>query len=188
MTSAPTTDITTLLSAWSRGDRAALDQLTPLMYAELRALAERCMRDEKASHTLQATALVHEAYERLVGVDLPFRNRAHFMGVAAQVMRRILVDHARARNALKRGVDFNRVTLADALHVSPESDALVLNLDDALRALVQVDELKSRVLEMRFFGGLTNDQAAEALDISKATLERELRLAKAWLRQQLEKG
>jgi RNA polymerase sigma-70 factor (ECF subfamily) len=101
-------DVTRLLVAWSEGDRDALDDLTALLYEELRQLAERCMRNEQRGHTLQATALVHEAYERLIGVDLPWRNRAHFMGVAAQVMRRILVDHARARNAVKRGADFSR--------------------------------------------------------------------------------
>jgi RNA polymerase sigma-70 factor, ECF subfamily len=179
-------DITRLLVAWSDGDRRALDDLTPILYEELRALAERCMRNEKQGHTLQATALVHEAYERLIGVELPWRNRAHFMGVAAQVMRRILVDHARARDAVKRGVDYSRVSLDEALQIAPDNDELVLGLDEALHKLGQFDDLKSRILEMRFFGGLTYEQAAAALDISKATLDRELRLAKAWLRHQLQ--
>lgn len=186
---APRPDITRLLVAWSDGDRHALDELTPLLYEELRQLAERYMRSEKHGHTLQPTALVHEAYERLIGVDLPWRNRAHFMGVAAQVMRRILVDHARARNAAKRGVDFSKVSLAEALDVAPDAapgdDDVVLGLDQALAKLSRFDELKSRILEMRFFGGLTYDQAAAALDISPATLDRELRLAKAWLRHEL---
>jgi RNA polymerase sigma-70 factor, ECF subfamily len=184
--SAPRSDITRLLVAWSDGDRSALDDLTPILYEELRALASRYMRNEQHGHTLQATALVHEAYERLIGVELPWRNRAHFMGVAAQVMRRILVDHARARNAEKRGVDYSRVSLDEALDVAANNDELVLGLDEALQKLGQFDGLKSRILEMRFFGGLTYEQAAAALDISKATLDRELRLAKAWLRHQLQ--
>jgi RNA polymerase sigma-70 factor, ECF subfamily len=186
MTDSQRTEITRLLEAWSGGDRQALDSLTPHIYAELRQLAERYMRNEKAGHTLQPTALVHEAYERLIGVDLPWRNRAHFLGVAAQVMRRILVDHARARNAAKRGVDYSRVSLDEAVHVAADSDELVLGLDDALAKLGRFDELKSRILEMRFFGGLTYDQAAAALDISTATLDRELRLAKAWLKHELQ--
>lgn len=179
-------DITRLLMAWSDGDQSALHALTPMLYDELKQLAERCMRNEQRGHTLQATALVHEAYERLVGVDLPWRNRAHFMGVAAQVMRRILVDHARARGALKRGADFSRISLDEGIAVAPENDALVLGLDEALTQLERFDSLKRRILELRFFGGLTYDQAAEALDISKATLDRELRLAKAWLKHQLQ--
>jgi RNA polymerase sigma factor (TIGR02999 family) len=187
MTASQRTEITRLLEAWSGGDRRALDSLTPHIYEELRQLAERYMRNEKAGHTLQPTALVHEAYERLIGVDLPWRNRAHFLGVAAQVMRRILVDHARARNAAKRGVDYSRVSLDEAVELADgDSDELVLGLDEALAKLGRFDELKSRILEMRFFGGLTYDQAAAALDISPATLDRELRLAKAWLKHELQ--
>lgn len=186
MTASQRTEITRLLAAWSAGDRQALDSLTPHIYEELRHLAERYMRNEKAGHTLQPTALVHEAYERLIGVDLPWRSRAHFLGVAAQVMRRILVDHARARNAAKRGVDYSRVSLDEAVELAADSDELVLGLDDALAKLGRFDELKSRILEMRFFGGLTYDQAAAALDISPATLDRELRLAKAWLKHELQ--
>jgi RNA polymerase sigma-70 factor, ECF subfamily len=186
MTDSKRTEITRLLVAWSNGDRQALDSLTPHIYEELRQLAERYMRNEKAGHTLQPTALVHEAYERLIGVELPWRNRAHFLGVAAQVMRRVLVDHARTRNAAKRGADFSRVSFDEAMHIAAESDELVLGLDDALAKLGRFDELKSRILEMRFFGGLTYDQAAAALDISPATLDRELRLAKAWLKHELQ--
>ena len=186
MTASQRTEITRLLEAWSGGDRQALDSLTPHIYEELRRLAEHYMRNEKAGHTLQPTALVHEAYERLIGVDLPWRNRAHFLGVAAQVMRRILVDHARARNAAKRGVDYSRVSLDEAVALAADSDELVLGLDAALAKLGRFDELKSRILEMRFFGGLTYDQAAAALDISPATLDRELRLAKAWLKHELQ--
>jgi RNA polymerase sigma-70 factor (ECF subfamily) len=179
-------EITRLLAAWSGGDRAALDSLTPHIYEELRRLAERHMRNEKPGHTLQPTALVHEAYERLIGVELPWRNRAHFLGVAAQVMRRILVDHARTRNAAKRGADFSRVSFDEAVQIAAESEELVLGLDDALAKLGRFYELKSRILEMRFFGGLTYEQAAAALDISPATLDRELRLAKAWLKHELQ--
>ena len=186
MTGSQRTEITRLLVAWSGGDRQALDSLTPHIYEELRQLAERYMRNEKAGHTLQPTALVHEAYERLIGVDLPWRNRAHFLGVAAQVMRRILVDHARTRNAAKRGADFSRVSFDEAVQIAADSDELVLGLDDALAKLGRFDELKSRILEMRFFGGLTYEQAAAALDISPATLDRELRLAKAWLKHELQ--
>jgi RNA polymerase sigma factor (TIGR02999 family) len=172
--------------AWSDGDKQAVDQLAPMLYGQMRQLAERYMRNEKHGHTLQPTALVHEAYERLLDVELPWRNRAHFLGVAAQVMRRILVDHARARNSAKRGADFSRVSLDEAIPLAPENDELVLSLDEALAKLSRFDELKSRILEMRFFGGLTYHQAAAALDISAATLDRELRLAKAWLRHELQ--
>ncbi|PZN33964.1 MAG: RNA polymerase subunit sigma-70 [Proteobacteria bacterium] len=178
--------ITHLLQAWTEGDRNALNELTPLLYEELHRLAERCMRGESTGHTLQTTALVHEAYERLVGVDLPWRNRAHFLGMAAQIMRRILVDHARRRNSLKRGVDYSRVSLDEALEIALDTDEVVLDLDAALAKLSRFDELKSRILEMRFFGGLTYEEAAGALEISTSELDRELRLAKAWLRHQLE--
>jgi RNA polymerase sigma factor (TIGR02999 family) len=179
-------DITRLLGAWTEGDRGALDQLTPLIYEELRRLADRSMRGEAAGHTLQATALVHEAYERLVSTELPWRNRAHFLGTAAQIMRRVLVDHARVRNSIKRGVDFSRVSFDQALEIAPEADEVVLELDAALEKLGRFDALKSRILEMRFFGGLTYQETADALDISTSELDRELRLAKAWLRHQLE--
>jgi len=180
------TDITRLLMAWSEGDRDALEDLTVLLYGELREIAARCMRAEQQGHTLQPTALVHEAYERLVGVDLPWRNRAHFLGVAANVMRRILVDHARSRGAQKRGGAFNRISLDEALELAGGSEDIVLGLDQALEKLGQFDGLKGRILELRFFGGLTYEQSAEVLDISKATLDRELRLAKAWLRHELQ--
>jgi RNA polymerase sigma factor (TIGR02999 family) len=180
------TDITRLLMAWTEGDRDALEDLTVLLYGELREIAARCMRAEQQGHTLQPTALVHEAYERLIGVDLPWRNRAHFLGVAANVMRRILVDHARARGAQKRGGEFNRISLDEALELAGGSEDIVLGLDQALEKLGQFDGLKGRILELRFFGGLTYEQSAEVLDISKATLDRELRLAKAWLRHELQ--
>jgi RNA polymerase sigma-70 factor, ECF subfamily len=179
-------DITRLLVAWQDGNRSALDALTPLVYEELRKVAERYMRNESKQKTLQATALVHEAYARLVTVEMSWNNRAHFLGFMARLMRQILVDRARARNSAKRGADFERVTLSDNLEISSDSDAVVLELDQALQELRRFDELKSRIIELRFFGGLTYDEAADALDISTATLDRELRLAKAWLRHRLQ--
>jgi RNA polymerase sigma-70 factor (ECF subfamily) len=180
MAAAP--DITRLLSAWSAGDPQALHDLTPIMYEELRRMAERYMRKESVGHTLQATALVHEAYVRVVGADLPFQNRAHFLGFMARLMRQILVDYARARKSAKRGAGLGCVTLDESVVVSSDSDAMVLELDQVLDELCRFDELKSRIIELRFFGGLTYEEAAAALDISTTTLDRELRLAKAWLR------
>jgi RNA polymerase sigma factor (TIGR02999 family) len=179
------TDITRLLPAWSGGDRQALDELTPVMYEELRRIAERYMRKEAGAHTLQATALVHEAYARLAGADLSLRDRAHFLAFMARLMRQILVDYARARKSAKRGDGFERVTLDEAVVISTDSDGLVLELDEVLQELRGFDELKSQIIELRFFGGLTYDEAAEALDISTTTLDRELRLAKAWLRHRM---
>lgn len=184
MAAAP--DITQLLVAWSGGDRHALDQLTPILYDELRRMAVRYMRQESAGHTLQATALVHEAYARLAGADLPLQNRAHFLAFMARLMRQILVDHARARKSAKRGDGLQRVTLDESVALSSDSDAVVLELDQVLEELSQFDDLKCRIIELRFFGGLTYEEAAEALGISKTTLDRELRLAKAWLRHRMQ--
>ena len=177
--------ITQLLSEWQAGNRAALDQLTPLIYDELYRLAQRYMRGEAGSHTLQATALVNEAYLRLVGSEQPWRNRAHFLGVAAQMMRRILVDHARARGSQKRGSNSTHVNIDEATLVAAADDTVV-ELDDALNKLAKFDERKSRLIELRFFGGLTYEEAAEVLSISTTTLDRELRLAKAWLKQEMQ--
>jgi RNA polymerase sigma factor (TIGR02999 family) len=182
---AAATQITRLLTAWSAGDRKALDELTPIMYEELRRLAERYMRKEAGGHTLQATALVHEAYARLAGADLPLRNRAHFLAFMARLMRQILVDHARARKSAKRGDGLERVTLDESVLISGDSDGLILDLDEALAELRRFDEMKSQIIELRFFGGLTYEEVAEALDISTSTLDRELRLAKAWLRHRM---
>lgn len=179
-------DITQLLAAWRDGDRSALGALTPLVYEELRRVAERYMRNESKQQTLQATALVHEAYARLATVEMSWKNRAHFLGFMARLMRQVLVDRARARNSAKRGVAFERVTLGDQIELASTSDDVVLELDQALQELARFDELKSRIIELRFFGGLTYDEAADALDISTATLYRELRLAKAWLKHRLQ--
>lgn len=178
-------DITQLLIAWRDGDKSALDTLTPLVYDELRRVAERYMRNESKQQTLQATALVHEAYARLTTVEMSWNNRAHFLGFMARLMRQVLVDRARARNSTKRGADFDRVTLSEDIEFSPTADDVVLELDQALQELCRFDELKSRIIELRFFGGLTYEESADALDISRATLDRELRLAKAWLKHKL---
>jgi RNA polymerase sigma factor (TIGR02999 family) len=179
-------DVTALLLAYRDGDRQALDRLMPAMYDELRSLAQRYMRKESGASTMQATALVHEVYARMVNVELTWQNRAHFLGTLARVMRQILVDHARARKSAKRGGSLERVTLDESAALTEDAGDLVLELDRVLEELRQFDELKSRIIELRFFGGLTYDDAAAALEISKATLDRELRLAKAWLRHRMQ--
>ena len=183
---ADTVEISRLLCAWRDGDRGALDALTPLVYDELRRLAEHYMRNESRQATIQATALVHEAYARVATVELGVTGRAQFMGFMARLMREILVDRARARNSLKRGASFERVTLDEQLTIAQNSDDLVLDLDAVLRELRKFDETKARIIEMRFFGGMTYDETAAALEMSTATLDRELRLAKAWLRHKLQ--
>jgi len=182
---AASTDVTRLLTAWNAGDTEALAELTPIVYEELRRLAERYMRKEGGGHTLQATALVHEAYARLAQADLPLRNRAHFLAFMARLMRQVLVDHARARKSAKRGDGLQRVTLDESVIVGGDSDERILELDALLEELRRFDELKSQIIELRFFGGLTYDEAAETLEISTSTLDRELRLAKAWLRHRM---
>jgi RNA polymerase sigma-70 factor, ECF subfamily len=179
------TSITQLLSAWQSGNRAALDELTPIIYNELHRLAQHYMRGENAGHTLQATALVNEAYIRLMDAEQPWQNRAHFMGVAAQMMRRILVDHARARGSQKRGGNKTHINIDEATIITQDNEDVVIELDDALNKLAKFDERKSKLIELRFFGGLTYEETAEVLSISTTTLDRELRMAKAWLKQEL---
>lgn len=175
-------EVTELLKESARGNRAALDQLLPLVYSELRRIADRYLRRERTDHTLQATALVHEAYLRLVDQrDVEWQNRAHFFGVAAQMMRRILVDHARAQRSAKRGSGVIKVSLDDVLEISDEQMESMLALDEALKALEQIDPQKSRIVELRFFGGLSIEETAEALGIGTATVIRQWRVAKAWL-------
>ena len=183
----PTRDeLTRQLRAWSEGDESALERLMPLVYAELRRLAGRYVRGERAGHTLQATALVNEAYLRLIDAkNVTWRDRAHFLAVGARVMRHILVDHARARQYQKRGGQAVRVTLDEALVVASEPDRDFVALDDALTALAAVDVRKSQVVEMRFFGGLTLDETAEALNISRDTVKRDWKMAKLWLLREL---
>lgn len=180
-------DITQLLIAWSDGRPEALDELMPLVYANLRRVAAAYMQHEPAGHALQPTALVHEAYVRLVDQkQVKWRNRAHFFGVAAGMMRRILVDHARKRRAEKRGGDWERVTLAgDEVALEPSREIDVLALHEALERLAAFDPRQERIVELRYFGGLTIDEAAEVIGISPATVVREWTIAKAWLRADL---
>jgi len=175
-------DVTQLLLAWSDGNRDALDELTPLIYRELKKLAESYLRRERVGHTLQPTALAHEAYIKLIDQhNVRWRNRAHFFGIAAQAMRRILVDHARARLAGKRGSGGAVVSLDEAIDVSdPRADQLIA-LDEALKRLAQLNPNRGRVIELRYFGGLTLEETAEVLGVSRATVIREWRMAKAWL-------
>ena len=182
-------EATGLLRRWGQGDETALDQLIPLVQRELHQIARRCMAGERAGHSLQATALVNEAYLRLINArDVPWQDRAHFLAVAARVMRRILVDHARSRHYQKRGGDAVRVSLDEALVVDREPDEDFVALDDALTALETVDARKSQVVEMRFFGGLTIDETAEALQISRDTVKRDWNFAKLWLLRELRAG
>ncbi len=183
-----TQEVTRLLLAWSDGDRAALDQLMPIVYSELRRLAHRHLGGERPGHTLQTTALVNEAYIRLVGQGpLQWQNRAHFFAVSAQLMRQILVDYARARRNAKRGGGAVKVTLDEAAEVSTERAAEMVALDDALTALAEFDQRKSRIVELRFFGGLSIEEMAEVLKVSPGTVMREWTLAKAWLRGEISK-
>jgi RNA polymerase sigma factor (TIGR02999 family) len=175
-------DVTGLLLSWRQGDAAALDRLVPLVYDELRRVARRRLQGESPGHGLQATALVHEVYLRLVDVDrMTLTSRAHFFGVAATLMRQILVDHARRQRADKRGGGVTVLGLDEALPIARTSSVDVLALDEALEALSAIDPRQSRVVELRFFAGLTIDEAATALGVSPATVEREWALAKAWL-------
>jgi RNA polymerase sigma factor (TIGR02999 family) len=188
MASPPTPDITRLLVDWSEGRREALDQLLPAIYQELHKIAGSYLRRERADHTLQPTALIHEAYLRLVGPNVPsFKSRTHFYGVAAHVMRQILVEHARARGAAKRGAGGRKVSLDDITLFSTERTADLVALDDALTTLAGFDERKSKVIELRFFAGLSLDDTADALGVSVATISRELRLAQAWLQRELDR-
>jgi RNA polymerase sigma factor (TIGR02999 family) len=174
--------VTALLQAWSAGDQSALDQLVPLVHAELRRLARRYMRRERAGHTLQTTALIHEAFIRLVEAKaVNWQNRAHFFGISARVMRRVLVDFARERGYRKRGGGDCRVPLNEELLVADTPDENLVALDDALNALADVDPRKSRAIELRFFGGLSIEEAALVLEVSSETVKRDCRLAKAWL-------
>lgn len=185
----PPDDVTGLLRAWSRGDEEALGQLMPLVEAELRRLARAFMARERRDHTLQTTALVNEAYLRLVDAShLAWQDRAHFLGIAARLMRRVLVDHARSRGYGKRGGGAQHVALDEASLVTREPDFNLLALDHALEKLTAVDERKSRVIELRFFGGLTVEETAEVLHVSIDTVKRDWRLAKLWLLRELEGG
>jgi RNA polymerase sigma-70 factor, ECF subfamily len=179
-------DVTALLLKWQAGDEKVLARLVPLVHQELHRIARRCMAGERVGHSLQATALVNEAYLRLVDAkSVEWQGRAHFLAVAARIMRHILVDHARARGAGKRGGDAARVTFDEALVVTNEVGEDFVRLDDALRALAALDERKSRVVELRFFGGLSVKETAAVLDVSAATVMGDWKLAKAWLRREM---
>ena len=175
-------NVTELLLAWGRGDRSALEDLVPLVHQELRRLARLQMRGERDNHTLQTTALVNEAFLRLIDLRrIRWQDRAHFLALSARLMRRILVDHARSRNYQKRGGGVDTVTLDEMAVASPERGADLVALDDALESLARVDARKSQVVELRFFGGLSVEETAEALHISPETVLRDWRLAKVWL-------
>src|SRR5450631_4020480 len=181
-------EVSTLLRAWSDGDQSALDRLTPIVYDELHRLARRYMKRERPGHSLQTTALVNEAYMRLVDYErMQWQDRAHFFAVSAQLMRRILVDHARRHN-LKRGGDVQHISLEEAAMVSGHSDAGLVLLDCAMNELVRMDPRKVQVVEMRFFGGLSVEETAEVLKVSTVTVKREWRAAKAWLYRELTGG
>jgi RNA polymerase sigma-70 factor (ECF subfamily) len=180
-------DVTQLLRAWSQGDSSALEKLTPLVYAELHRLARGYMRQERQGHTLQTTALVNEAFVRLIDwKSVSWQNRAHFFGVSAQVMRRILVDFARARRKAKRSGDVSWVTMDEALMPVASVRDLV-TVDDALKSLEAIDPRRGRIVELRFFGGLTTEETAEVLKISPRSVVREWSLARAWLLRELRK-
>ena len=186
MAAPSTQQVTELLLAWRQGEESALEKLTPVVYEELRRLAHRYMGGERAAHTLQTTALVNEVYLRLIdGKQVNWQNRAHFFAVSARLMRRILVDWARSRQAQKRGDEPQRVTLDEALAVSRTHGEDLVALDEALQKLTEVDPRKSQVVEMRFFGGLSVEETAEVLKVSPDTVLRDWRLAKLWLLREL---
>jgi RNA polymerase sigma factor (TIGR02999 family) len=180
--------VTRLLQQWSGGSKEALDELMPVVYDQLRRLAASYLRSENRDHTLRATALVNEAYVRLVGANVNWQDRVHFFAVSARVLRRILVDHAKSNNRQKRGGEFEKIPIDEAILVGPQADKGILELDDALQRLAVQDPRKSELVELLFFGGLTYDEAAAALKISPATVHRELTLAKAWLYRDLAAG
>lgn len=180
--------VTHLLTRWKAGDASALDELIPLLYGELRRLARRHLRGERTGHTLQTTALVHEAYVHLVDTEIPWQDRAHFLATAARQMRRILVDHARARRSAKRGGSFVLVPLQEDATPSGETPTAILDLDEALTRLADHDSRKARVVELHFFAGMTYEEIAEVLGVSTATVRLDVRIAKAWLRSELSGG
>jgi RNA polymerase sigma factor (TIGR02999 family) len=182
MNSDQATDVTKLLLAWNQGDRSALDRLMPVVYDELRRLARRHMRSENPGHTLQATALVNDAYLRLVDqTRVNWQNRAQFFGVAAQIIRRVLVDHARARHRLKRGGNAVKVELDEGNMATERTGMDIVALDDVLNRLAKVDPRKCQIIQLRFFGGLSIEETATALNISPATVKREWAFARSWL-------
>ena len=188
MKAAPSKHVTALLRAWSRGDEGARDALLPLVYEELRRRAAAYLRRERRGHTLQPTALVHEAYLRLVGQDVAWKDRAHFFGLASEIMRRVLVDHARSRKAGKRAGGWTRVELDEAVALSEQRDIDLVVLDQALAELSDLDPRHGRIVELRFFGGLTLEQTAAVLGVSPATVKRDWSLARTWIYRRVRRG
>lgn len=178
-------NITQLLAEWRDGNQSALDELYPLVYDELHRLARRYMSREKKGHTLQTTALINEAYVRLVGQKVNWANRSHFFAISAQIMRRILIDHARRQAYLKRGGGAQQVSLEEAATVTPDQSGELLRLDEALKSLAEMDPRRSQVVELRYFGGLNNEEIAGVLNVSENTVTRDWNMARAWLYQQL---
>jgi RNA polymerase sigma factor (TIGR02999 family) len=187
MTLPEQSSVTELLVASGNGDPEALNKLLPLVYDELRRVADRYLRRERSDHTLQATALVHEAYIRLIDQNVPWQNRAHFFGIAAEMMRRILIDHARGLQAAKRGSGGIKLPLDDVINLSDERASDLIVLDEAMKALAEIDPQKSRIVELRFFGGLSIEETAEVLGVGTATVTRQWKLAKAWLYHEVSK-
>jgi RNA polymerase sigma factor (TIGR02999 family) len=180
--------VTRLLSAWGEGDKNALDQLIPIVYRELHRIANSYLKQERKDHTLQPTALIHEAYVRLLGQQMPnWEGRTHFFGVAAHLMRQVLVDNARKHRSEKRGGDLRRISLDEAFIFSRDETDRFLALDDALKELARIDERKSRVIELRYFAGLQVEETAQQLGISLSTARRDLRMAEAWLHREMNK-
>jgi RNA polymerase sigma factor (TIGR02999 family) len=177
--------VTQLLQQWGDGNKEALDQLMPVVYEQLHRLAAHCLRGERSDHTLRATDLVHEAYVRLVDADVAWQDRVHFFAVSARLLRRILVDHAKSHNRQKRGGGAEKIPLDEAVMIGPQGTGGIVELDEALQRLAALDQRKSELIELLFFGGLTYDEAAAALKISPATVHRELKMAKAWLHHEL---
>ncbi len=177
--------VTRLLKEWGGGKKAALDELMPLVYQQLHKLASICLSSERPDHTLRATALVHEAYIRLVDADVAWQDRVHFFAVSSRLLRRILVDHARAHRRQKRGGGAETISFDESLMIGPQTAGEIVALDEALQRLAAHDRRKSDIIELLSFGGLTYDETAAALEISPATVDRELRMAKAWLRREL---
>ena len=187
--SSPAHEISQLLAEWSGGNQAALDQLYPMVYEELRRMAHAYLRDERKNHTLQTTALIHEAYLRLVDQkNVHWANRSHFFGISAQIMRRILIDHARRYQYAKRGGGAQRISLDEGAVVAKQRARELLRLDEALNSLAEIDPRRSRVVELRYFGGLDNEEIAGVLKISKNTVIRDWTMARAWLYKELSEG
>ena len=180
-------DVTQLLNQWAGGDEQAGEALTPLVYDELHKIAARLFRSERSGHTLQPTALVHEAYANLIGADISWQDRAHFYSLAARMMRRLLVNHANAKNAAKRGGGAVRVTLDESRTPAADASAALLDLDEARTRLAEMDERKAELIQLQYFGGLSFKEMEEVTGLSSSTLDRDLRFARAWLKDQLSK-